>query len=674
MPLRSVRPGYQEPRSLPVLPARGQKASKNAHGEPGGQQREVMVDSQRRYYSPLPTVDRDSMAQHAGHEDEAPPHYIRWEPPEEESCYSLWKRGHFTIVPEGNVFLDTWDVSVILALFIMAIVLPFDVALLKEPPRPLHILLKLIDIMFVTDIVLTFNVAYGVTTEGNRDMFERAPLKIARHYMAFPFSDKGSAGWFWWDILTVFPWEEFSAYHESWDFRLVRVMRLMRMFRLVRVVKMLTKWHMHFGYQISLINALWCICSTLLTCHWFACAWAHLAWSVEDQESTWLQAWLNLHDNGRSADECTPGEVYNLALYWCLATLTSVGYGDVLPQNSLEVALLSCTILVLCTLWAWVLAHMVSMLQNMDVFATESNQLMDDLNLLMDHRALEPGLRQRCRKHMYESFHVHRQRHQQRTVKWLSAGLQGEIAVESGVDKACDCVWYLRSISTTVLIAIAQRFVGDVFSPSEYINIRYAVSVIRKGTCVRRGRLLTRDHVIGEDMILATEHLVDTTAPRTLTFVEVLTLSRNDLISVCESHPDFDRRVRKAQIRLAVWRAIVREADAKKRGRVSILLQHAVEPGSTTQAGARVSPSFSQSIGVVGALRGFSPQESIASVVEQMGALKRRLEEMQASSIREFAVLGGRVDELREHAGLLRRRGGVGLALCGRAARSYMSS
>merc|ERR1712113_847532 len=167
---------------------------------------------------------------------------------------------------------------------------------------------------------------------------------------------------------------------------------------------------------------------------------------------------------------------------------------------------------------------------------------------------------------------------------------QGEVAVESGVDKVCDCVWYLRGLSESVLIAVAQRFIADMFSPNEFIQDRYSVSVLRKGTCIKRGKFMTRDDVIGEDMILATETLVDTVCPRTLTFVEVMTLTRNDLLSVCERYPDFDRRVRKAQLKLAIWRAFVKRADEKARACPSTLDASAEGKGRMGRVG------FSQSI------------------------------------------------------------------------------
>jgi len=294
-------------------------------------------------------------------------------------------------------------------------------------------------------------------------------------------------------------------------------------------------------------------------------------------------------------------------------------------------------------LWAWVLANLVNEITNMDAFSTESHQLMDDLNLLMEHRALDTKLRHRLRKHLYESFTVHRQRHQQRTVRWLSAGLQGEIAVASGVDKACDCVWYLRNLPETVLIDVAQRFVGEMFSPNEFVRDRYSVMVIRKGTLIRRGKILTRDSVIGEDMILTTEVLLDTGSPRTLTFVEAMTLSRNDLVAVCEAHPDFDRRMRRAQIKLALWRAFVQAANNQLRGKSALALLR-----DETADGRNLRPrrGFAETARTHRGAKGMSVQESLQESIEELDALKMRVEATQGNFMRNLDTLHARMDRL----------------------------
>jgi len=586
------------------------------------------------------------------------------------SCYSCWKEGYYTIVPEGNPWLDCWDVLVIIALLLTAIILPMDVAVMTDNrPTVMAVLEGLIDWVFIIDIFLTFFVAYGVTSVSNRDMFERAPLKIARHYMTVPFSDNLTAGWFWPDVITVLPWDRLSS---AKDFRLIRVMRLLRLFRLIRVVKLFKRFHTHFGFPIAVLDVLRCIGVTLVICHWFACAWAHMAVTADDGDD-WLSVWLAQYRDGQSRRDTAPLEIYSLSFYWAFATLTSTGYGDVAPENQREVALTSILMLILSMLWAWVLAHLVNVITNMDVFATESRQLMDDLNLLMAHRGLCPYLRQRLRKHLYESFHVHRQRHQQRTVKWLSAGLQGEIAVVSGVDKACHCVWYLRNLDETVLIAIAQRFVADMFSPNEFIKEKHCLLVIRSGSCIRRAKLLTRDHVIGEDMILASEYLVDTVCPKTLTFLEVLRLTRHDLVNVCESHPAFDKSLRRAQVKLALWRAIILEAHTRKRGmnarRTSRVSRLSVATSTMSARLRRPQPLFSQTVGTNRGFRGISLQESLTEVVEQLETLRRRVDDGTTICDRQFEELTDRMDSMLGRMGAAKKsksRSSFGLPFCGR--------
>merc|ERR1711977_494604 len=88
--------------------------------------------------------------------------------------------------------------------------------------------------------------------------------------------------------------------------------------------------------------------------------------------------------------------------------------------------------------------------------------------------------------------------------------------------------------------------------------------VVRRGTCFHKCRILIRDAVIGEDMILVSDHLRETWYPRALTYVEVMRLKKDDLLQVCERNTDFSRGLRKAQIKLAIWRAFVYAAKAEE--------------------------------------------------------------------------------------------------------------
>merc|ERR1719478_1979995 len=95
-----------------------------------------------------------------------------------------------------------------------------------------------------------------------------------------------------------------------------------------------------------------------------------------------------------------------------------------------------------------------------------------------------------------------------------------------------------------------------------------ALSVIMRGSCLRRGKMLTRDDVFGEDMILASDFLRDTTCPRTYTFLEVMMLFRDSLLEAAGKFPELDEKLRRAQVKLALWRAFIHTAEQIRARRV----------------------------------------------------------------------------------------------------------
>lgn len=507
------------------------------------------------HYTLVPDHDEDEIVRSSTKEEMLMTHF------------QMFKEGKYTIVPENNILLDIWDMLVISALFLTAILLPYDVALFTVQPTLFLVVNRAIDVIFLCDIVLGFCVAYETHDATSLDSYERAPTKIARYYLSCPFTDNLKAGWFWPDALTIMPWDALvssNAYMSSkmGSVRMIRVLRLLRMFRLVRVVKLFKRWHTHMGYSYAMLEVLRTLVLTTLIVHWLACLWAALGVNGRPGEDTWLSYKLKLE--GKYLEDLQALEVYNSALCFSMEILTTVGLGDVGPQTNLETFVTTVSMLFTGLVWAWVVATFVNILTNMDIFKVRFNQLMDDLNGIMHTRNLQPNLRWRLRKYLHEAFYVHRQRHQQETIRWLSAGLQGELAIQSGVDKVCHCVWYLRDLTPGVLVDIAHLFVSDMFSPNEFLQDKTTLSVVRKGTCFYKGRFVTRDAVIGEDMILVSEHLMDRNIPRTITFVEVMSLSRDSLATVCEKHHDFNRKIRRAQIKLAVWRSLVHEARALK--------------------------------------------------------------------------------------------------------------
>merc|ERR1719329_1123182 len=108
------------------------------------------------------------------------------------------------------------------------------------------------------------------------------------------------------------------------------------MLRLVRVVKLFRKWHTKIGFPIAYVEIGRTLGFTLLICHWLACCWSFVAVSA-GEEACWFSFWQTHFGEGKLVQACSIWEIYNSALYFSFSTLTSVGFGDMLPQSQLEI-------------------------------------------------------------------------------------------------------------------------------------------------------------------------------------------------------------------------------------------------------------------------------------------------------------------------------------------------
>jgi len=477
-------------------------------------------------------------------------------------CVHRWLEGDFSIIPdERPLALERWDMVLIGALFTTAVLLPLDVSLLSCTSPAVNAVIDATDVVFLIDILLHFNIAYLLKDPGEKgEAYEARPIMIARRYMGVPCSQNMEAGWFWPDIVTLIPWDDTLETFEVHmaTVRMIKLTRLLRILRLVRVVKLFRKWHTRVGMSMALLKIGICALTTIFLVHWLACLWAHLGQHPEyygqRRQDSWLQNYIG---PDVLVQDLSAYEMYYSALYFCVVVLTTVGFGDAVPINQVEIVVAILTIFLTGVTWAWVVGNIVNIITNLDAFGNTFNTVMDDLNSLMDSNGVDKSTRVRIRKHLHESYKVQKQKHAHASFAWLSEGLKGELAIQSGVGSTCNRIWYFKNLPRHVVVELADEFRANLFSPNETIITGDSASVIVRGSCMKNGRLLTRDACYGEDMILVSRHLRDTSCPVTLSFLEVMTIHREDMMDACDKYPEFNTRLRRAQIRLAVWRQFI---------------------------------------------------------------------------------------------------------------------
>ena len=115
-----------------------------------------------------------------------------------------------------------------------------------------------------------------------------------------------------------------------------------------------------------------------------------------------------------------------------------------------------------------------------------------------------------------------------------------------------------------------------VFAPMEVLSLPFTLFILRRGIAARRGRVLAKGSVWGEDFIVHNDELVDSVFAAALTYAEVLALSFDAFQQILTDHADFadvERAVSRARVFYTVRARLMLKGreifeEKKKRGAV----------------------------------------------------------------------------------------------------------
>ena len=146
-----------------------------------------------------------------------------------------------------------------------------------------------------------------------------------------------------------------------------------------------------------------------------------------------------------------------IAFYWSITTLTTIGYGDIVPQSQEEYVLVLIGMLFGATTWAYVIGSITLIVSTLDVEAVRQGQLLDQLNFFMRERSVPQNLRVELRRFFAASRGIARWNINRNLVARISPALREQV-VEATYQWLRD-VTVFRSVSTPFLVEMLQ-YVG----------------------------------------------------------------------------------------------------------------------------------------------------------------------------------------------------------------------
>jgi voltage-gated potassium channel len=208
-----------------------------------------------------------------------------------------------------------------------------------------------ITLLFLVDLGLHFR--RPIVRQGK---LMTEPRALARQYLPY---------WFLTDLLAVIP------------FRLLfgtTPLQLLRMVKLARVVQFIRQWRRQEIRNTQYLRLGAFVFWLTLIAHWLACGWLALRGMTPEM------------DNGTN---------YLRALYWCITTLATVGYGDITPTSNAQMLYAMVVMLIGVGVYGYVIGNVATLLANIDLAKAHYQANLERLSTFLNYRKIPADLQHR---------------------------------------------------------------------------------------------------------------------------------------------------------------------------------------------------------------------------------------------------------------------------------------
>ncbi|XP_074604833.1 eag-like K[+] channel [Brevipalpus obovatus] len=440
------------------------------------------------------------------------------------------------ILSHYGTFKSCWDWLILIATFYVAIVVPYSASFRESDDTPATIYTDVfVENIFIVDIILNFRTTF-VNKKGEV-VTKSQPIFI--NYLR---------GWFFCDLIAALPFDVLYAANLYTRNTLTHLLKLTRLMRLVRLFAKMDRYSQYSYIILTLLMLMFS-----LVAHWLACIWYVIGVEeLERNDMNWTVGWIPQlsirlnYDVFNSSDMYT---AYTTALYFTSSSLTSVGFGNVAANTSIEKIFSVFSMLIGSLMHAVVFGNVTAIIQRMYARRSQYQTKLRDLKEFFRLHQIPKQLRQRMTEYFQTTWSLNHGIDANEVLREFPDELRGDVSLH--LHREILSLPIFETAPQGCLKLLSRQIRSNFCAPGEYLlhdgdALSYTYLVCNGSMEVLQNSMvvaiLGKGDLVGCDIpaSLNSEALIKSSSDvKALTYCDLKSIHISGLLEVLRLYPEF---------------------------------------------------------------------------------------------------------------------------------------
>jgi len=423
------------------------------------------------------------------------------------------------LLPHDSRIKIGWDILIIVAVFVSAILIPYRIVSGSDHTDFLY---WLITVLFCLDIILIFN------TEAKEGLNVLADRKsVARKYLKT---------WFFPDLLAALPLAPLFDLVTPHDVSGTAAYQIMMLFRVLRLLK-LVKAPYTFKAIKEIIDISPALMRLIIFFFWFALI-AHFI----------SLGWIAI---GAAEASRSFGDQYIRALYWCITTIATIGYGDYSPNHNSNLQIIYTIIVQIIGvgMFGYIIGNVATLIVNIDAARADFHAKMEEVRNYMRIKQIPSSIQDRVKNYYHYLWETRQGITNVDFMLTLPQTLRLEISLFLNKD-ILEKVSLFKDADEVFIHEVIEELEPLVFLPGDFVirqgefgDCMYFLSSgsVRVTVNEQQVAILSEGSPFGETALIHNEKR--NASIQAITYCDIYRLSQRSFEQLRKKYPEFDQRV-----------------------------------------------------------------------------------------------------------------------------------